>query len=68
MNYQGNEKGSTMINLKIDEAIIYDGLHYDKLTIPYMKEYDTKSKNVPIFISKKAFQKKSVTKNVPKRS
>ena len=61
LNYQGNERGSKLLNLDIDEAIIYDGLHYQKIKIPYLKEYDTKINNVPILVPK------SVHKNVQKK-
>lgn len=58
MNYQGVEKGSTMLNLKIDEALIYDGKHYQKFKIPYMKQYDSKVGNKAIFIPKKSIETK----------
>jgi len=53
MGYNGDEKGSKVLNLNEEEAILYDGLHYQKIEIPYMKGFDTKAKNVPIFVSKK---------------
>lgn len=49
MNYKGNEKGTTLLKLKINELLVYDGKHYNKFNIPYMKEYDSKAKNKPIF-------------------
>jgi len=52
MNYKGNEAGSTILNLEINEALVYDGLHYHKITVDYMKEYDTKLKNVDILTLK----------------
>ncbi len=52
MNYKGSESGSTMINLDIDKAIIWDGKHYNRLDIPYLSQYDSKKKNVPIFVPK----------------
>lgn len=52
MNYKGNERGNTMLNLKIDEAITFDGEHYEKIFVPYMKKYDSKKNNVPIFVHK----------------
>jgi len=65
LNYKGMERGSTILNLKENEAIIFDGLHYTKIDIPYLSQYDTKAKNVPIFLPKnvsenaqKAFQKR----------
>ena len=61
MSYKGYERGSSMLNLEKGEAIFYDGLRYDKLDIPYMKEYDSKAKNVPIIVEKVC------NKSVPKR-
>jgi len=49
LNYKGCERGSKVLNLGIDEAIIYDGKHYSKIKIPYLKEFDTKLNNEPIF-------------------
>ncbi len=51
--YCGYEKGSKILNLAVDEAIIHDGLAYHKIKIPYLQKYDTKLKNVPILVSKK---------------
>ena len=50
--YQGNQKGSEVLNLAINEVIIYDGCHYTKIEVPYYQKYDTKKENVPIFVSK----------------
>ena len=52
LNYNGVEKGTTILNLAINETIIFDGLHYKKFDVPYMKDYDTKAKNVPILVKK----------------
>jgi len=62
-NYRGNERGSEMLNLPVDEALCYDGQHYNKLDIPYYKRFDSKKNNVPIF-TKKPIRKLSVPKNV----
>lgn len=59
MNYKGNEMGSTVVNLAIDEAILFDGKHYTQLHIPYMRKYDSKSKNVKIFVHKKNIKKRT---------
>lgn len=56
--YEGQEKGSNILHLKLDEALIYDGVHYSKLKIPYLKEYDTKANNVPILVRKSVPNKK----------
>ena len=53
ISYKGNELGSEVLNLKIDEALVYDGCHYSKINVPYYKKYDTKRDNLEIFKPKK---------------
>jgi len=69
MNYKGSELGSSVFNIKKGEVLIYDGVHYNKVEVPYYKRYDTKLNNVPIIVKKngnKNVQKKdnSITKEV----
>ena len=45
LSYKGKELGSAVLNLKIDEALCYDGTHYNKINVPYYKKYDTKRQN-----------------------
>jgi hypothetical protein len=45
MDYRGNEKGSAVLNLDIDEALMYDGQHYKKIRVDYIEKYDTKRVN-----------------------
>ena len=54
IEYSDVEKGSRILALEINEALVYDAAEedYTLITIPYMKEYDTKSENVPIFVPK----------------
>lgn len=52
MAYKGEELGASMLNLDVNEALIYDG-SYNKITIPYMTKYDTKKDNKPIIKVKK---------------
>ena len=52
LNYNGLERGSTLLNLEKNEVIVYDG-SYRKYRNDYLKEYDTKLNNVPIFVQKK---------------
>ena len=59
--YTGMEKGSSMITLKPEEALVYDGEHYRKIDIPYYAQYDSKKNNVSIL------GKKSVTQKVQKK-
>ena len=54
MSYKGNERGQSILNLALNEAIIYDGLHYHKVDVPYLKQYDTKAKNCAILVRKNA--------------
>jgi hypothetical protein len=51
--YSSHEKGSEMLDVKVDEALIYDGEHfYPNIKVPYLKELDTKLTNPPIFVPK----------------
>lgn len=47
-NYEGDEQGAAVLNIPIDQAIVYDGTHYTHVQIPYLKETDTKKNNQPI--------------------
>ena len=58
MAYKGNERGQSILNLALDEALIFDGLHYHKIDVPYLPKYDTKAKNAPILV------KKMIKKNI----
>ena len=61
MSYKGNERGSEILNLAIDEALVYDGTHYNKINVPYYKKYDSKRNNKEIIVPK------IVRKNVQKK-
>jgi len=61
LGYKGAESGATVINLGIDKAVVFDGLDYHKLHVPYLRKYDSKAKNVSILVRKNV-QKKNVTK------
>lgn len=52
MNYNGRERGSAMVNLKREEAVVFDEGKYHKINIPYMQEFDTKKENPPILVRK----------------
>jgi|TARA_R100000501_G_C2605616_1_gene101484 hypothetical protein len=58
LDYKGAQAGSKVLDLKVNECVVYDGKHYNLLDIPYYKEYDSKLRNEDIF--------KNVPKNVPK--
>lgn len=53
LDYNGLERGSTLLNIGKDEVIVYDG-SYKKYRNEYLKQYDTKLNNVPIFVEKKS--------------
>ena len=48
LDYKGYERGTEVLDLNIDEALVYDGLHYYTIKIKYMKPFDTKRDNEPI--------------------
>ena len=45
--------GSSVLNLPKNKAILFDGLHYNKINIPYLSLYDSKLKNPSILKLKK---------------
>ena len=49
MNYEGNEKGSSVLDLEKNEALLFDGKHYSTMIIPYYENYDSKKANKEIF-------------------
>ena len=52
-DYSGPEKGSVVLNMPIDQALVYNGQHFAKAHIPYMKDFDTKISNENIFKRRK---------------
>lgn len=54
LSYKGSELGSAVLNIKIDDVLCYDGKHYSKSKVNYIKKYDTKVKNVQILCKKSA--------------
>jgi len=65
MNFRGIERGTTLLDLKTNEVLIFDGLHYTKQNVPYIRQYDSKKNNVNILVPKsvrKIVQKKKSTK------
>lgn len=57
-SYSGYERGTTILGLKIDEALIFDGKHYHKIHVPYYEKYDSKVDNENILKPKKKGGKK----------
>lgn len=64
LNYKGNERGTEVLNLGQDEALLFETT-YDKIKIPYVSEFDTKKSNKQIVKLHKNVPK-SVPKNVQK--
>lgn len=54
--YKGEEKGIFSLQIPVGEALVYDG-NYHTETFDYNKDYDTKLKNVDLFVQK-VFDKK----------
>ena len=52
-NYSGVERGSEVLDLAVDKALFFDGLHYDFLSVPYLEKFDVKKDNVPLLVDKK---------------
>ena len=46
------QKGSRMLTMPKDTALIWDGAHYWDVDVPYVKEGDSKRKNAPILTPK----------------
>ncbi len=66
-NYQGEEKGASYLALNKGDVLVFDGQRYDKYSIPYMKENDTKLKNKDLFVPKSTIKcAKNVEKKVKK--
>jgi len=57
-SYSGYERGTTILGVKIDEALIFDGKHYHKINVPYYEKYDSKADNENILKPKKQGGKK----------
>lgn len=52
MNYSGEERGSAMLSMSPEKAIVWDGKFYHKVTIPYIPEGDTKAANISVLKEK----------------
>lgn len=67
-NYKGDELGTSILNIPINQALVFDGMHYSKYNIAYLSKYDTKRKNVQILVKEKKQSKRPTFrgKNVEK--
>jgi len=50
--YAGPEKGTSVLQVPIDKALAWDGMHYSLTHVPYMGDHDTKANNPSIFTPK----------------
>jgi hypothetical protein len=50
--YGGHERGASMLALNKAHAILYDGTHYHRVNVPYLKLADTKIDNADILKKK----------------
>lgn len=48
--YNGIERGSRVLDIPIGKALIFDGVHYSEMEVPYLKAFDTKASNTPILV------------------
>lgn len=55
--YKGPEAGTSVLGLKIDQALVFDG-KYHKIEVPYMEKFDSKKDNESIFKDKNTLFKK----------
>ena len=67
VSYKGNERGSEMLNLEVNQAILFDGKHFSGIEIPYYKKYDSKFDNKPIFVQKCAEMCRKSAEKVQKK-
>lgn len=51
-SYRGPERGSELLNLSKDRAIMWDGKHYAVMRVPYYANFDTKANNAQILKSR----------------
>ena len=65
LSYRGDELGSSVLNLRQSESILFNG-SFTKLNIPYLKRYDSKKNNEDIL---KSIKKRPIkrAKSVPKK-
>lgn len=40
--------GSTVLKVNVDQALVFDGQHYHKISVPYLREFDSKIHNAKI--------------------
>ena len=55
-NYRGPEKGTTLLDIKVDKALIFDST-YSVIDVPYLPAHDSKKGNQQIIKDKPVFFK-----------
>lgn len=55
--YRGAEMGSTILDIPIDKALLFNGQNYKMLDIKYHAKYDSKKNNAPILKQKRKAKK-----------
>lgn len=56
--YCGSEKGNTVLDIPINQALIFDGKSYNIIDVDYYEKFDSKRHNAPILKQKGFFKKK----------
>ena len=57
--YKGPEAGTSLLGIKVNNALVYDG-NFKMWDVPYIEKYDSKKNNEAIFKNKPVFLKKKV--------
>lgn len=57
--YKGPEAGTSLLGIKVNNALVYDG-NFKMWDVPYIEKYDSKKNNESIFKNKPVFLKKKV--------
>jgi len=60
--YKGAELGSSVLTMEKGEALYFDGKHYFKIDVPYLKKFDSKKANIKI-VKKTKTVKKGISDN-----
>jgi len=66
LEYEGFEAGKSVLSLKPEEAIVFDGTFYKKVKIPYIEEFDIKKNNKKVFREKSKNVNNRVSEKSPK--
>lgn len=56
-NYKGVELGSSILTIEKGEVLHFNGKHYKKLNVPYLKKFDSKKTNIKIVKEKSSIKR-----------